>query len=620
MKMFVDCNSLFISSRRGTKTPPTIRNSKPSSQRILDDVKRRRRQSEPDFQNLLEDPTNRPTPSQSRLAIPGNGSEIRPRSEIGRRLGLLSETSDSTDTEARDKKRRFRKRGELDKTKSSSYHNISAGNGLPHFDISQVNSETTQLRYNLQYDKKPSNTSVFSKDFIQAKAGVLNSNEETVTPLSLNSRTSKSQPQESGTGSPNSSIESPMVSSRSDSQTCQPTRIDDLQGHSTPTYSPKIRSSKYQPPLAKTTDANTKSLHKRSSSHDAVLSTVTNLQSPPSNPQSSQMLIKIDYATSNSSNSPEDERIRSLNLSSAAGLSKSKTIPSEMSVDQPSTQQIIYHNPVTPMNSNTSANSTTPSTPLNSGTPVTPIKSLTPVIHITTGRYDYNDGNEHSSDSDFSSSAEMRRLAAKKPELFDGTIMSGYATPTDNTKKLKTSMPNSFVNSHLPQPFQQRLRPNSGVDIRYRNSSQNFGSIDPSNKRFSEFLSPPSPHHYEPTQPGTQTRQDKVEQRPHLQYNRSMSAVYSRQIPGYEPSLVDSGNGDCVNQSLARRGSDGSLQLQEVNSALMPYVKRGQVVYHSAMIQLSLTAEVDQFIHSIVSQHEQAQRRTAANPSSDKSS
>ena len=32
------------------------------------------------------------------------------------------------------------------------------------------------------------------------------------------------------------------------------------------------------------------------------------------------------------------------------------------------------------------------------------------------------------------------------------------------------------------------------------------------------------------------------------------------------------------------------------------YRKKGQVVYHSAMIQLSMTPEVDRFIHDIVSQ------------------
>ncbi|XP_046360617.2 kinase non-catalytic C-lobe domain-containing protein 1-like isoform X1 [Haliotis rufescens] len=39
----------------------------------------------------------------------------------------ISETSDSTDTEKREKKRRFKKRYELDRTKSSSMHNISSG-------------------------------------------------------------------------------------------------------------------------------------------------------------------------------------------------------------------------------------------------------------------------------------------------------------------------------------------------------------------------------------------------------------------------------------------------------------------------------------------------------------
>ncbi|XP_046565908.1 uncharacterized protein LOC124274588 [Haliotis rubra] len=41
--------------------------------------------------------------------------------------GTISETSDSTDTEKREKKRRFKKRYELDRTKSSSMHNLSSG-------------------------------------------------------------------------------------------------------------------------------------------------------------------------------------------------------------------------------------------------------------------------------------------------------------------------------------------------------------------------------------------------------------------------------------------------------------------------------------------------------------
>ncbi|CAL1544311.1 unnamed protein product [Lymnaea stagnalis] len=74
-------------------------------------------------------------------------------------------------------------------------------------------------------------------------------------------------------------------------------------------------------------------------------------------------------------------------------------------------------------------------------------------------------------------------------------------------------------------------------------------------------------------------------------YARSLSAVYTNQQPDRGVHLVE----DHL-PGPSKRGSGGSPELP---GPLLPYAKKGQVVYHSAMIQLSLTPEVDTFINSI---------------------
>ncbi|XP_012936876.1 uncharacterized protein LOC101848743 [Aplysia californica] len=589
-----------------SKTLPAKKN-RPFSHRSVGEAERKLRQSEPDLQSAINQEVEygkgshqAPQHHGHNLGLSGDDkrlSGLRPKSEIGRRRGIWSETSDSTDSEARDKKRRFKKRCELDKSKSSSVHNIPAGSFSSVAENTGMKTEAS-LSGDVQHnDKNLNNPSVFSKDYFQARpksnvpsthSGTENTGLSSSPNVSLNKRPGHG----SSTVSPNSSIDSPKGLRGSGKYARPPSEfVDQNQGHSTPVLPSKGLPNRMQQPLLATAANNGRqSSHHRSASSDHPQSANSGFLSPSSsqnNPiSSSQLLVKIDYAHSSSSNSPEEERSRSYHLSSSAGLIKSKTVLSESAAEV--------------------ADSSSKFT--DSQSKRTPAPTA-PVLRGGRGRYDHSDGgNDQSSDSDFNTSAEMRRLSAKKPELFDDRRTSGYSTPIDSMKKLKSPSQQSSIiaHSHLPQPFQTRQRvppPNSNVDTRHRNfnSSNSSSGFDTPNKRFSGTENSTSPTQYEPSQPGMRTRRDHVEdQGPRAQYGRSLSAVYSRPLHGSESGVKVIESSDYPNSSSHhRRGSDGSTQLQEINCALMPYTKRGQVVYHSAMIQLSLTAEVDKFIHSI---------------------
>ncbi|KAH9500932.1 hypothetical protein Btru_069231 [Bulinus truncatus] len=79
-------------------------------------------------------------------------------------------------------------------------------------------------------------------------------------------------------------------------------------------------------------------------------------------------------------------------------------------------------------------------------------------------------------------------------------------------------------------------------------------------------------------------------------YNRSLSAVYTRQPVETGLKVTDLNIRTANHQ---RTASAGSLENVDIHSPLLQYVKKSYVVYHSAMIQLSLTPEVNAFMNSI---------------------
>ncbi|XP_059174444.1 kinase non-catalytic C-lobe domain-containing protein 1-like [Physella acuta] len=170
-------------------------------------------------------------------------------------------------------------------------------------------------------------------------------------------------------------------------------------------------------------------------------------------------------------------------------------------------------------------------------------------------------------------STEMRRLAASKPELFKEMPPAQVRPPAH-----RATRPPSQVNGRRTSTERQESQDLQTHFIPGDSHGKARSTMRPSSRLF------PAPE--QPT--------------------RTFSAVY----PGVK--VVDLTNQTTArSRPASRRGSEGNI-LDDVNMSLLGYRRRGDVVYHSAMIQLSLTSEVDHFIHSIDEENQASIERRLA--------
>ncbi|GFO14629.1 protein very kind-like, partial [Plakobranchus ocellatus] len=524
----------------------------------------------------------------------------RPRSEAGAARGMWSETSDSTDTDARDKRRRFRKRGELDKSKSSSLHNISAGiNMAPgsrvdnstiamsNFDPGAITSHARSIQSNLVSNTVPRISAGMSSDCAaenHPKKFNSGSSSTTHTPV-LKSSDGSSQPAKYSDIRTANVSALPYTSSKSGSSQDQSQSYKAQQ-------SPRHTQGGFSPRL--TNILPSKPVYPRSSHYP-----------------SSHLLPSREYAGSSSSNSPNDHQ---------PGKTHIQSVPRDS-------------------------------------------------VHITNDahiRYRTSPSYDNEDDSETDKSAEMRRLAAKKPELFQDTRSSKglYSSDKITSKHVPiNTTSSSFLNGirafNNSRPEQRTSHehssvPHAGNVPNNRLSVPDHATINnglntplasvPKHQFTSSMSALPS---YEPSTSTSKTRSDHMNfnisnvnysnntgsfnnhnsnysnhpNAPNSRsnptpYGRSLSAVYTRRQHPQETGVVvvgssvsSSGTGEGETQHAKghhRRGSDGSVHLPELNSALLPFSNKGQIVYHSAMIQLNLTTEVDEFIHSIDEENRRA--------------
>ncbi|RUS91942.1 hypothetical protein EGW08_000344, partial [Elysia chlorotica] len=543
----------------------------------------------------------------------------RPRSEVGRLRGVWSETSDSTDTEARDKKRRFKKRGDLDKNKSSSLHNISVGmNG-----------------FDQQDDIRHGNSNTLEKPMITSHAY----EDPRIDSLVTHNDLHRAQPIQAH---PYSNNECPGSTPGAENhlQSFQSHGVKSHHFSSSATHTPVLRASDYNSHIRRTNDLKEANIGSQSSSKSGtsfehfqghksqtspretqggVSPRVPNiLPSKPSNPRSNQypashLLPSRDYAGSSSSSSPNDQQ------------------PGRLQ-HQPISQDFSVH-----------------STRSNK---------------VFSSPHSAND-----EDSDLDRSAEMRRLAAQKPELFHDTrsskgLFAQEKSSSKHTSGLQSSHSTnvgssngtSALNSTLggqKSNYEHSNFPQAPSTSNFPNASNRYSVPDhAAGNRLGNALAGPSKNNYftnsmsaipsyEPSTAASKTRNDHLSLHNNSnlnygnnsvsrnngtnhfnnhnnpgstpQYGRSLSAVYTRRHQPLETGvMVTDDTSDPFGESQQhgkghhRRGSDGSVHLPEINSALLPYNNKGQIVYHSAMIQLSLTSEVDEFIHSIDEENKRA--------------
>ncbi|GFS11535.1 protein very KIND-like [Elysia marginata] len=521
----------------------------------------------------------------------------RPRSEVGGRRGLWSETSDSTDTESRDKRRRFRKRGELDKSKSSSLHNISVGSKA----YEQQENNYSRNSVALEKSNMVTNTNEGPKVDSLMKDPFVNRTMQTRF---------------------YGSVESPVSAPSADNyyHGSQFQSIKPNYAPSSASHTPVLKASNYNSHNGRPMENRVSNLSQFSSkcesSHELSLSHQSQtsprqtqggfsprvpdiLPSKPSKPRSNQhpsshLLPSRNYAGSSSSSSPNDQqtgRFQSLALSqdyyAASSNAHSKKVDSS--------------------------------------------------VHSA------NDD-----DADLDRSAEMRRLAAQKPELFQDTRSSKamFSQEKAASRHIHTNSGSSTQGGHK-SPYGQSGSSQSQNVSNFPNASNRYSVPEhiTGDRLGNAFLAPSKNNYftnsmsaipsYEPSTPASKNRNDhmSVNNRESNNgnnkgsssintynnitsspmYGRSLSAVYTRRHQPLETGvMVTEGTTDSSDGSLHhvkghhRRGSDGSVHLPELNSALLPYSNKGQIVYHSAMIQLSLTSEVDDFIHSIDEENKRA--------------
>ena len=557
--------------------------------------------------------------TDSRLPNRGAGNQQtqqRPRSEVGGLRGLWSETSDSTDTETRDKRRRFKKRGELDKSKSSSLHNISVGLTSGQGESGRHgDSNTTGISNNVaNVDNRSEDGATSFKNDFYTRPPQSRPLTNTESPASLTSGNGGQ-----GFNSKNYSMRPNLMPS---SATHTPVlRASDFNSHAgkssdhrgTKIGSPAVSVMSHSSSKSGSSQEHVQG-HKNQTSpshtQGGLSPRVSNiLPSKPIYPRnnqyaSSHLLFRRDYPGSSSSNSPNDQ------------------VPT-----RPQSQSMFLESSVSA--SNTRSHTVTSST--------------------------YTDNDD---DTDQDRSAEMRRLAAQKPELFQDTRTSKGVVSTEKpTFRQTAANPTSVsMDSTLSNGSRASNSTQGGHKTSHGYSSSSQTGNDPnfptSSNRYSvpehvtgaklgNALLAPSKNSYftssmsaipsyEPSSSASKTRSDNMSfnsskdnygnrngsnnSTNHYNnatgtppYGRSLSAVYTRRHQSETGVVVTGSTTESSDGSLHqfkshhRRGSDGSVHLPELNSALLPYSNKGQIVYHSAMIQLSLTSEVDDFIHSIVS-------------------
>nr|KAI8756211.1 kinase non-catalytic C-lobe domain-containing protein 1-like [Biomphalaria glabrata] len=252
-----------------------------------------------------------------------------------------------------------------------------------------------------------------------------------------------------------------------------------------------------------------------------------------------------------------------------------------------------------------------------------------PSAPVTFDSKTYNDDDVFT-ESDLHMSAEMRKLSAElfkdrthksqaflptmnpsRPRIVDGKEVmqrnSSY-TPQGTDTRNKNDSPvvpqvelSKCLTSEVTQSHKQDLKPvnsqsNSVFTNRFTAEENGYKDSENTVKHFAHSTHPSMSLNKNDTyvnhNPTSKIDGPGIK----MSYNRSLSAVYNRQPVETGVKVIDK---DIVAANHHRTASMGSLEHMDLHSPLLEYVKRSHVVYHSSMIQLSLTPEMNTFINSI---------------------
>lgn len=199
-------------------------------------------------------------------------------------------------------------------------------------------------------------------------------------------------------------------------------------------------------------------------------------------------------------------------------------------------------------------------------------------------------------------SLEVRKLAAKKPELYNNRCSMESSMPQDSNKKIRTDLFTDSNLSHHTSQSESSVADNEHQNNKNHVTSDNSHFSHNFDSKFSDSSRTLVASGDSLASSGAQDINIDNNNRKLPPYSRSLSATYVRQSNQQQKGVTvlptETEWGADIRQ---RRGLDEPIQLSEVNNKLLPHTKKVNVVFHSAMVQLNLTPEVNAFIHSIVS-------------------
>ncbi|BFZ01604.1 hypothetical protein BsWGS_04643 [Bradybaena similaris] len=197
-------------------------------------------------------------------------------------------------------------------------------------------------------------------------------------------------------------------------------------------------------------------------------------------------------------------------------------------------------------------------------------------------------------------SSEVRKLAAKKPELYNNRCSMESSMYQDSNKKMRADR---FADSNLSHHTSQS---ESSVSDNEHQNNKNHGASGNSHfshnfdSKFSDSSHTLVASGDSLASSGAQDINIDDNNRKQPTYSRSLSATFVRQSNQQPKGVtVFATETEWGAETRQRRGLDERIQLSEANNKLLPYDKKITVVFHSAMVQLNLTPEVNAFIHSI---------------------
>lgn len=563
----------------------------------------------------------------------------RPKSEIRKKKGFWSEASDSTDSEARGRNQHFRQHYELDKAKSLSTHNLSLCDiALAPYEYVGPEASGSVDSDSLHSVSRNHNKTISSKNINKPGSSKLYHDH-----MSENTER-KSTSSQSDKFSVNSSVSShykttatdhahPAFVGKHDRYSSPPTS---LASHSSSSKSGSSRDRKHSSiPCShevmthshETMSASNQTSHHSQNTTDSNHISGNSLFQPQhthsSHCFSSDFRVKKDYSNLSSSKTSIQQQTKINNPHQQPSAYGQDNV--SLSLNHPvSDSEHNIRNQSTPTNNNRF--STEPERPPRNNMPLEYHKPQWTKQNVSSFQDSHNSTRHHatdfSSDSSFSSSAEVRKLASQNPALYTDRHPSGVSAIQDKDMQIKSDSISCYQNlQNNPRHTADSWNIETSVSLSRTRSIQNShpDMLVPHNRHNDTSKPGPDTGHdnfsastshmdYEHAQPELRNQNGKINNSRTSTYGgRSFSAVYSQQAhqPETGVTVFNPSESNENPEMQHRRQSDGSIQLPEINNVLLPFVKKGSVVYHSAMVQLSFTAEVDAFIHSIVSENQQ---------------